>query len=105
VIEFKVDDRKYEVDEEGFLQEPELWTEQAAADFATTENITALAEDHWKLINYVREYFDDYGIAPMVRKVCKATGFSIEQIYELFPSGPAKGVCKVAGLPKPTGCV
>lgn len=105
MIEFKVDDRKYEVDEEGFLQEPELWTEQAAADFATTENITALAEDHWKLINYVREYFDDYGIAPMVRKVCKATGFSIEQIYELFPSGPAKGVCKVAGLPKPTGCV
>lgn len=105
MISFVVEDRTYEVDEEGFLQEPELWNEQAAADFATTENIAELGEDHWKLINYVRGYFDDYGIAPMVRKVCKATEFTIEQIYELFPSGPAKGVCKVAGLPKPTGCV
>jgi len=105
MIEFKVNGKSYEVDEEGFLQEPELWTEEAAADFATTENITELTEDHWKLINYVRWYFTEYGIAPMVRKVCKATGFTAEQIYELFPSGPAKGVCKVAGLPKPTGCV
>lgn len=46
-----------------------------------------------------------YEIAPMVRKVCKATGFDLATIYEMFPSGPAKGVCKVAGLPKPTGCV
>ncbi len=105
MIEFKVNGREYEVDEEGFLQEPELWTEEAAADFATTENISQLNEDHWKLINYVRGYFIDYGIAPMVRKVCKQTGFTIEEIYEMFPSGPAKGVCKVAGLPKPTGCV
>ena len=105
MIEFKVNGRSYEVDEEGFLQEPELWTEEVAADFATTENIPLLKEEHWKLINYVRGYFIDYGIAPMVRKVCKQTGFTIEEIYEMFPSGPAKGVCKVAGLPKPTGCV
>lgn len=105
MITFSVNGRAYEVDEEGFLQEPELWTEEVAVDFATTENIQQLTEDHWKLIHYVRQYFIDYGIAPMVRKVCKQTGFSAEQIYDLFPSGPAKGVCKVAGLPKPTGCV
>ena len=43
--------------------------------------------------------------APMIRKVCKDTDFKLKKIYELFPSGPAKGACKVAGLPKPTGCV
>lgn len=105
MITYTVEDRSYEVDEEGFLQEAELWTEQVAKDFALTENIAELQEPHWKLINYVRGYFIDYGIAPMVRKVCKSTGFELAQIYEMFPSGPAKGVCKVAGLPKPTGCV
>jgi len=105
MLEYKVEDRSYEVDEEGFLQEPELWTEDVAKDFALTENIAELNEDHWKLINFVRWYFVQYGIAPMVRKVCKETGFELQKIYEMFPSGPAKGVCKVAGLPKPTGCV
>jgi tRNA 2-thiouridine synthesizing protein E len=41
----------------------------------------------------------------MIRKLCKDTGFQLKYIYELFPSGPAKGACKIAGLPKPTGCV
>jgi tRNA 2-thiouridine synthesizing protein E len=41
----------------------------------------------------------------MVRKICQTTGFSLKHIYELFPSGPAKGACKLAGLPKPDGCV
>jgi len=105
MLEFAVNGRRYDVDEEGFLQEPDIWTEEVARDFATSENITELNEDHWKLINYVRWYFIEYGIAPMVRKVCKETGFDLQTIYKMFPSGPAKGVCKVAGLPKPTGCV
>lgn len=105
MLEFSVDGRTYDIDEEGFLQEPELWTEEVAKDFATTEGITDLTEEHWKLIKFVRWYFDQYGTAPMVRKVCKETGSDLKRIYELFPSGPAKGVCKVAGLPKPTGCV
>jgi dissimilatory sulfite reductase related protein len=41
----------------------------------------------------------------MIRKVTKDTGFPLKRIYELFPTGPAKGACKLAGLPKPTGCV
>ena len=44
-------------------------------------------------------------MAPMIRKLCKTTGFKLKEIYDLFPSGPAKGARKVAGLPKPTGCV
>lgn len=105
MLEFEVNGNRYDVDEEGFLQEPDIWTEEVAKDFATTEKIYELNEDHWKLINYVRWYFVQYGVAPMVRKVCKETGFDLPTIYSMFPSGPAKGVCKVAGLPKPTGCV
>lgn len=94
-----------EIDEDGFIQDPSIWNEALAADLAKTEGVDELTEDHWKLVNYLREYYLEYGIAPMIRKVTKATGFKNKQIYELFPSGPAKGACKIAGLPKPTGCV
>ncbi len=102
---FEVNDHKYEVDEDGFLQEPGIWNETVASDFATTEGVTDLTEAHWKVIHYLRNYYLQFGIAPMIRKVCKETGFKLNEIYQLFPSGPAKGACKLAGLPKPTGCV
>ncbi len=94
-----------EVDEDGFMQKPELWNERVALALASTESISELTEAHWKVINYLRSYYQQFGIAPMIRKLCKETGFSLKEIYELFPSGPAKGACKVAGLAKPTGCV
>ena len=94
-----------EVDEDGFMAVPEDWNEAVAAAISTTEGVEALTEEHWKVINYLREYFVKFGVAPMIRKLCKETGFKLNKIYELFPSGPAKGACKVAGLPKPTGCV
>ena len=97
--------KSYDVDEDGFLQDPALWNDAVAKDFAQLEDITELTEKHWRLINYIRNYYLEFGIAPMVRKVCKETGFKLNQIYQLFPSGPAKGACKLAGLPKPTGCV
>lgn len=102
---FEVSGHSYEVDEDGFLQNPEVWDQNVALDFATTEDISELTEDHWKVINYLRDYYLKFGVAPMVRKVCKETGYKLNRIYELFPSGPAKGACKLAGLPKPTGCV
>ena len=102
---FAIDGRTYEVDEDGFLQEPERWNEEVAKDFASTEAVTELTEGHWKVINYIRGYYVEFGIAPMIRKLCKETGYKLKEIYELFPSGPAKGACKLAGLPKPTGCV
>ncbi len=96
---------KIEVDEDGFMENPEEWNEEVAAALATTEDVDDLTEEHWKLINYLRDYYAKYGIAPMIRKLCKETGFPLKKVYELFPSGPAKGACKVAGLAKPTGCV
>lgn len=98
--------RKVEVSEEGFLKKPEDWDRQVATLLARKEEgIEALTEDHWAVINYIRSYYLEKNLAPMVRKVCKHTGFPLRYIYELFPSGPAKGACKVAGLPKPDGCV
>jgi tRNA 2-thiouridine synthesizing protein E len=94
-----------EVDEDGFIQEPDRWDENVAAALATTEGIDTLTDDHWKVMNYLRNYYLEFGVAPMIRKLCKETGFKLKEIYELFPSGPAKGACKLAGLPKPTGCV
>jgi dissimilatory sulfite reductase related protein len=102
---FEVNGKSYQVDEDGFLEDPKIWDAVVAADFADSEGVTELTEDHWKVINYLRNYYLEFGIAPMVLKLCKETGFKLNQIYELFPTGPAKGACKLAGLPKPTGCV
>lgn len=102
---FKHGDIEIEVDEDGFMQEPNFWNEEIAKALATTEAVEELTPDHWKIVNYLREYYLKFQVAPMIRKLCKETGFSLKEIYELFPSGPAKGACKVAGLSKPTGCV
>ncbi len=102
---FEQGDVKIEVDEDGFMQEPELWNDEIAKALASTEGVDNMTEEHWKLVNYLREYYQKFGIAPMIRKLCKETGFPLKKVYELFPSGPAKGACKVAGLSKPTGCV
>ena len=105
MTDFIVGDKKLTLDEDGFIQEPEMWSQDVALALAKTEGVEDLGEEHWKLVNYLRDYYLKYGVAPMIRKLCKDTGFKLNKVYELFPSGPAKGACKVAGLPKPTGCV
>ena len=97
--------KQIEIDEDGFIQDPDAWDEAVAVDLAKTEAVDDMTDDHWKLVHYLREYYLEYNMAPMIRKLCKATGFKLKEVYDLFPSGPAKGACKVAGLPKPTGCV
>ena len=105
MAELNVNGKVVEVDEDGFLVNLDQWDEEVAKFLAKEEGVEELTEDHWKLINYLKDYFKEYGIAPMVRKMTKQSGYSLKEIYDLFPSGPAKGACKVAGLPKPTGCV
>lgn len=100
-----INGKQIEIDEDGFLVDPGAWNEDIVKAFAKLEDVAELTEDHWKVINYLRDYYKQFGIAPMIRKLCKDTGFTLKQIYDLFPSGPAKGACKLAGLPKPTGCV
>jgi TusE/DsrC/DsvC family sulfur relay protein len=103
--QLKVGELTLDLDEDGFIQEPDKWDQKVAAALAETEGVKELGDNHWKLVNYLRDYYLKFGVAPMIRKLCKDTGFKLNEIYEMFPSGPAKGACKVAGLPKPTGCV
>ena len=105
MAELELDGTTYQVDEDGFLENPEIWTEKVGCDFATTEGVDNMTDEHWVVVNYIRDYYQQFGTAPMIRKLCKQTKMDLKKIYELFPSGPAKGACKIAGLPKPTGCV
>ena len=97
--------QQIELDEDGFIVEPDLCSTEFSEYFAKEEKVDELTEQHWKIIHYLKDYFKQFGIAPMVRKLCKDNGISMQELYALFPTGPAKGACKIAGLPKPTGCV
>jgi len=89
------------------------WTEDVAHFLAEQEEIPELTEDHWKIINFLRSYYQEYQIAPMIKilikEIMKVMNLSkrdaSKMLYELYPAGPAKQACKIAGLPKPTGCV
>jgi tRNA 2-thiouridine synthesizing protein E len=102
----EIEGRQVEVNEEGFLTHPQEWTEEIARVLAKAEEgLESLTPEHWAVVMFIRNYYLGKNLAPMVRKICQATGFPLMKIYDLFPSGPAKGACKVAGLPKPDGCV
>ena len=106
MAEIEIGGEKYDIDEDGFLQNLDKWKKEFAESVAKSEGIEgSLTEDHWKIIHYIRGYYEKFGTAPMIRKMCKETGFDLKTVYKLFPTGPAKGACKIAGLSKPTGCV
>ena len=100
-----------EHDEEGYIQELDKWSKELAELIAQDENIE-MTDEHWEVVNFLREYYEEYQIAPAVRVLIKAIKKSMgkekgnnKYLYTLFPYGPAKQACKIAGLPKPTGCV
>ena len=95
----------FTIDEDGFIDAFENWNKDWVQYVKQQEGIDELNEEHWKVIEVLQDYYKKNGIAPMVRVLSKLTGFKLKHIYELFPSGPGKGACKMAGLPKPTGCV
>ena len=97
--------KQFDVDEDGFIQDTSKWMDEVAIGLAKSEGIENLTEEHWKVIRYLRDYYQKFNVAPPIRMLCKQTGFQLKYIYQLFPTGPAKGACKLAGLPKPTGCV
>ena len=103
MLEF--DGKVIEVDGDGFLVDSEIWDEKLAAFFAEKDGIATLTENHWAVIESIRRHWKETGMAPMIRTICKETGLKLREIYELFPLGPARGACKIAGLPKPDGCV
>ena len=103
--------KSYETDEEGYLINLGEWNEEIAAYLAQQEGVN-MTEQHWEVVNFLRDYYNEFQIAPAVRVLTKAIGKKLgpekgnsQYLYELFPYGPAKQACKIAGLPKPTGCV
>ena len=101
----EIQGKTFEVDGDGFLINPSIWNEDVAKLFAEADGFTELNDKHWAIIKIIRDNFEEKGNAPMVRTICKETGLKLKDIYELFPLGPARGACRVAGLPKPDGCV
>ena len=107
----EIDHRVLETDEEGYLQNLSDWSTDVAAQMAAKDGIE-LTDNHWEAINFLRQYYDEYKIAPAIRILTKAMAKKLGRekgntryLYELFPEGPAKQACRYAGLPKPTGCV
>lgn len=103
--------KSVEVDEEGYLINLAEWDEDIAKYLAAEEKVD-MTENHWEVVNFLREYYSEYQIAPAIRVLTKAIAKKLgadkgnnKYLYELFPYGPAKQACKIAGLPKPTGCI
>jgi tRNA 2-thiouridine synthesizing protein E len=94
-----------ELNDEGFFVHPDRWTEDMAPELARREGIDQLTERHWQVIRFMRAEFLANGTGPTVRVLGKASGVSIKELYQLFPKGPAKIAAKVAGIPKPRGCI
>jgi TusE/DsrC/DsvC family sulfur relay protein len=78
--------KELEIDEDGFIQEPEKWDKAVAEDIAKTEEAYPMSDDHWKLVNYLRNYFLEFEIAPPVRMLTKQTGLDLKKTYKLFIS-------------------
>ena len=94
-----------EVDAEGFLTQPEQWTEGLAEEIARGAGIPELTERHWLVIRFMRERYLTTGSAPTIRSLGKESGVPIKELYQLFPKGPAKLAAKIGGIPKPRGCI
>jgi len=105
LAKLEIDGSEFEVDGDGFLLKPELWNEGVASLFAKNDGTGEMNEKHWAVVNFIRKHWEQNDMAPMVRLICKNTGLRLKEIYDLFPMGPARGACKIAGLPKPDGCV
>ena len=96
---------------EGYLANINEWEPEVANVMAQADDLE-LTDEHWEIIKFLREYYEEYQIAPAVRVLTKAVGKKLgkdkgnsKYLDGLFPYGPGKQACRYAGLPKPTGCV
>lgn len=99
------DDTAVPVDDEGFFTEPDQWTEAMAGQLAREQGIEDLTERHWTVIRFMRAEYAAKGTGPTVRALGRTSGVSVKELYQLFPKGPAKTAAKIAGIPKPHGCI
>ncbi len=92
-------------DNDGFLLQMSNWSREIAEELARKNDLGPLCDDHWRVIEYVKIYYQENGVGPPIVKIGKATGFTADYICKLFPCGVAKGAYRLAGLPRPSGCL
>jgi tRNA 2-thiouridine synthesizing protein E len=99
------------LDSEGFMTDEQQWS-RVVADALAQRNGLTLTEEHWKIIQFVRDYHDAYAIEPPMRALVKALAALIGKaagnsrfLYQLFPDGPIKEASRYAGLAKPLSCI
>jgi tRNA 2-thiouridine synthesizing protein E len=101
----EVNGKQVNVNDEGFLVDPSEWDKAVAETLAAEEGIDSLNDTHWKVIEFMRNDYEEHGKVPTIRRINKVGGVSTKELYSLFPNGPAKKAAKIAGLGKPQGCV
>jgi tRNA 2-thiouridine synthesizing protein E len=94
-----------EVNDEGFFVHPEQWSEEMVPELARREGIEDVTDAHWTVIRFMRREYLENGTGPTVRVLGKSSGVPVKDLYQLFPKGPAKVAAKIAGIPKPRGCI
>lgn len=93
------------VGDDGFLTDPGAWREDMAPEIAREVGVTDLTERHWQVIRFMRQEYATKGTGPTVRVLGKSSGVGVKELYQLFPKGPAKLAARIAGIPKPRGCI
>ena len=93
-----------EVNDEGFLIDPSQWNEAIAAGLAEEESVGPLTEAHWKVLHHLRAKHAA-GEEVTIRQLGKSGVVSTKDLYTLFPNGPLKKAARIAGVPKPVGCI
>lgn len=95
----KVEGRNYQIDGDGFLENPFKWDENFAKGLAqSTEIPDGLTSAHWNVISFLRSTFLETGCCPPIYKTLKALKMRIRDLKQLFPTGYLRGACKLAGL-------
>ncbi|MFI7680153.1 TusE/DsrC/DsvC family sulfur relay protein [Actinophytocola sp. NPDC049390] len=93
------------VGDDGFLTHPSQWREDMAPEIAREAGIDELTDRHWQVIKFMRDEYATKGTGPTVRVLGKSSGVTVKELYRLFPKGPAKLAARIAGIPKPRGCI
>lgn len=106
-----VNEQSIPLDAHGYLADLNLWTEALALEFARLENIE-MREEHWEVVLFVRDFYQEFRTSPAIRVLVKAIAAKLgaekgnsKYLFMLFPEGPAKQATRIAGLPKPARCL
>ena len=94
-----------DINPEGFLVNASQWTPAVGEALAEEVGIAPLTERHWQVLNFCRDDTETQGQPPGLRRISKLSGVPMKELYQLFPKGPGKLAARIAGLPKPQGCI